>query len=311
MHALECTAQARGARDIWLRTRVPWKLFLFVISRADEASPAAGGTTMSVTDLQLKCFTVEMDGAVCIFRLNRPPANAHNLAMIREFETLITEIRFDENVKAAVMASASPRFFSAGADIDEIREKSGEYIGLLSQTSKEIMMKMRATPKVFVAAVNGHCMGGGMELALACDVRFAGKGNWKVGLPEVHLGLIPGEGGTQLAGRIMGPSRALMYMVSGESFGPEKATELGLFDELVEADEVEKKALEFAHKCADGPNKAIGFMKVALTEGLELPIYEAFAYERQLQNQLFETPDSKEGVAAFVEKRAPKWGQKK
>lgn len=264
---------------------------------------------MSVTDLQLKYFTVEMDGSVCVFKLNRPPANSHDLAMIRELEALVTEIRFDTNVKACVMGSASDRFFSAGADIKEIQEKSGEYIGLLSQTSKEMMMKMRATPKVFVAAVNGHCMGGGLELALACDVRFAGRGNWKVGLPEVNLGLIPGEGGTQLAGRIVGPSRALMLMVTGDTFTPEQATEWGFFDALVEPDEVMPKALEFAHKCADGPNKAIGFMKIALTEGLELPIHDAFAYERHLQNQLFETPDCREGVAAFVEKRKPRWGQ--
>ncbi len=265
---------------------------------------------MSVTDLQLKYLTVEMDGNVAIFRLNRPPANAHHLEMVRELEALVTEIRFDTNVKAAVMASANDRFFSAGADIQEIKEKSGEYIGLLSQTSKEMMMKIRATPKVFVAAVNGHCMGGGLELALACDVRFAGKGTWKIGLPEVFLGLIPGEGGTQLLGRIIGPSKALMLMVTGESFGPERATELGLFDELVEPDQVLPRALEFAHKCADGPSKAIGFMKVALTEGLEMPIYDSFAYERHLQNQLFETPDCREGVSAFLEKRQPRWGQK-
>jgi enoyl-CoA hydratase len=265
---------------------------------------------MSVRDLKPEFFTIEMDGAVCVLRLNRPPANAHNFAMIRELEGIVTEIRYDNDVRAVVLGSANPKFFSAGADIEEIRAKPAEYIGLLSQTSKEMMMKVRATPKVYVAAVNGHCMGGGLELALCCDVRYAGKGNWKVGLPEVNLGLIPGEGGTQFAGRIMGPSRALMYMVTGEAFGPEKATELGLFDELVEADEVEAKALAFAHKCADGPAKAIGFMKLALTEGLDLPLYEAFAYERHLQNQLFDTPDSKEGVAAFTEKRAPKWGQK-
>jgi enoyl-CoA hydratase len=264
---------------------------------------------MSVRDLKPDYFTIEMDGAVCVLRLNRPPANAHNFAMIRELEGIVTEIRYDNDVRAVVLGSANPKFFSAGADIDEIREKPAEYIGLLSQTSKEMMMKVRATPKVYVAAVSGHCMGGGLELALCCDVRYAGKGNWKVGLPEVNLGLIPGEGGTQFAGRIMGPSRALMYMVTGESFSPEKATELGLFDELVEAGEVEAKALAFAHKCADGPAKAIGFMKLALTEGLDLPLYEAFAYERHLQNQLFDTPDSKEGVAAFTEKRAPKWGQ--
>jgi enoyl-CoA hydratase/carnithine racemase len=266
---------------------------------------------MSVRDLKPEYFTIEMDGAVCVLRLNRPPANAHNFAMIRELEGIVTEIRYDNDVRAVVLGSANPKFFSAGADIDEIREKPAEYIGLLSQTSKEMMMKVRATPKVYVAAVNGHCMGGGLELALCCDVRYAGKGNWKVGLPEVNLGLIPGEGGTQFAGRILGPSRALMYMVTGEAFGPEKATELGLFDELVESDEVEAKALAFAHTCADGPTKAIGFMKLALTEGLDLPLYEAFAYERHLQNQLFDTPDSKEGVAAFTEKRKPNWGQKK
>lgn len=264
---------------------------------------------MSVTDLQPTYFQIEMDGNVCVLKLNRPPANAHNFEMIRELEGIVTQIRYDSNVKAVVLASANERFFSAGADIDEIREQSAEYIGLLSQTSKEMMMKVRATPKVYVAAINGHCMGGGLELALCCDVRFAGKGNWKVGLPEVNLGLIPGEGGTQFAGRIMGPSRALLYMVTGESFGPEKATELGLFDELVEPGEVMTKALEFAHKCAEGPNKAIGFMKLALTEGLDLPLYEAFAYERHLQNQLFDTPDSKEGVAAFVEKRKPQFGK--
>jgi enoyl-CoA hydratase len=264
---------------------------------------------MSVSDLRPKYFTIDLDGAVCVLRLNRPPANSHNFDMIREMEQIVTEIRYDFGVKAVVLGSANAKFFSAGADIKEIQEKPGEYIGLLSQTSKEMMMKMRATPKVYVAAINGHCMGGGLELALACDVRYAGKGSWKVGLPEVNLGLIPGEGGTQFAGRIIGPSRALMYMVSGEPFGPEKATELGLFDELVEADEVEAKALAFAHKCADGPSKAIGFMKLALTEGLELPMYEALAYERHLQNQLFDTPDSKEGVAAFTEKRPPRWGQ--
>jgi len=111
---------------------------------------------MSVTDLQLQYTTVEMDGNVCVFRLNRPPANAHNFDMVRELERLVTEIRYDSNVKAVMMASANPRFFSAGADIDEIKEKTAEYIGLLSQTSKEMMMKIRATPKVYVAAVNGH-----------------------------------------------------------------------------------------------------------------------------------------------------------
>lgn len=264
---------------------------------------------MAVTDLQLRHITLEMDDNVLILRLNRPPANAHNLEMIRELEALVTEIRFDAAVHAVVMASANERFFSAGADIQVIRDMPGEYVGLLSQTSKEMIMKMRATPKVFIAAVNGHCMGGGLELALACDVRIAGRGRWQVGLPEVNLGLIPGEGGTQLLGRIVGPSKALLLMVTGEPFSPQRALELGIFDELVEPDQVMARALAFAHTCASGPTKAIGFMKVALTEGLELPLYEGLAYERHLQNQLFETPDCREGVNAFLEKRKPHFGQ--
>ena len=264
---------------------------------------------MSVTDLQLKHFLIEMDGSVCILRLNRPPANAHNFAMIQELEGIVNEIRWDDDVKAVMLASANARFFSAGADIEEIRDKSAEVHRPAQPDQQRNDDEGPATPKVYVAAVNGHCMGGGLELALCCDVRFAGKGNWKVGLPEVNLGLIPGEGGTQFAGRIMGPSRALLYMVTGEAFGPEKATELGLFDELVEADKVGKRRSTSPTSARTARLKAIGFMKLALTEGLDLPMHEAFAYERHLQNQLFDTPDSKEGVRAFLEKRAPRWGQ--
>src|SRR5258708_13006584 len=141
---------------------------------------------MSVTDLQPEYFKLEMDGAVCVLKLNRPPANAHNFAMIRELEGIVTEIRYDSGVKAVVMASANDRFFSAGADIDEIREKPGEYIGLLSQTSKEMMMKIRATPKAYVAAVNGHCMGGGLGLALCCGGRYARPRTRKARPPQLH-----------------------------------------------------------------------------------------------------------------------------
>src|SRR5258705_6921891 len=147
---------------------------------------------MSVTDLQPEYFKLAMDGAVCVLKLNRPPANAHNFAMIRELEGIVTEIRYDSGVKAVVLASANGRFFSAGADIDEIREKPGDYIALLSQTSKEMMMKIPATPKGYVAAVNGHCMGGGLELALCCDMRYAGRGNGEGGRPGVNLGPDPG-----------------------------------------------------------------------------------------------------------------------
>lgn len=262
---------------------------------------------MAFDQLKLEFLRTRLEDGVGFIELNRPPANAHHTPMILELDRAVMEVRFDDRVKVAVLSSASDRFFSAGADIQMIQNESGEQVGLLSQTSKEVILKMRSLPKVFLGVINGHCMGGGLELALACDYRFAGKGSWKVGLPEVNLGLIPGEGGTQMLGRILGPARALKLMVTGETFTPEQATEWGLFNELHEADQLWPAVMEFAKRIATGPTKAIGFMKVALTEGLEMPLHDSFNYERQLQNQLFETADSKEGVRAFLEKRPPKF----
>jgi enoyl-CoA hydratase/carnithine racemase len=263
---------------------------------------------MAFDQLRLEFLRTRLEDGVAIIELNRPPANAHHTPMILELDRAVTEVRFDDRVKAATLASASDKFFSAGADIQMIRNESGEQVGLLSQTSKEVILKMRSIPKVFLGVINGHCMGGGLELALACDYRYAGRGSWKVGLPEVNLGLIPGEGGTQMLGRILGPARALKLMVTGETFTPELATEWGLFNELVDANQVWDTAMGFARQIARGPTRAIGFMKVALTEGLEMPLHDAFNYERHLQNQLFDTADSKEGVRAFLEKRPPKFG---
>lgn len=264
---------------------------------------------MAFDQLQLEFIRTTLDGGVGTIQLNRPPANAHHLAMILDLDRAVMEARFDERVKVVILSSASDRFFSAGADIQMIRDAGAEQIGLLSQTSKETILKMRSIPKVFLAAVNGHCMGGGLELALACDIRFAGDGDWKVGLPEVNLGLIPGEGGTQMLGRILGPSRALDLMITGETFSAKQAYEWGLFNKLVPSSELNDAVMTYAKRIASGPTKAIGFMKVALTEGLEMTMADSFNYERQLQNQLFDTADSKEGVSAFLEKRAPKFGQ--
>ena len=240
-------------------------------------------------------------GSVAVLTIANPPVNAMSMAVRADLIAAVQGAVADPEVQALVLIGAGGRFIP-GADIREFGKP------ISGPSGRDVIAAIEASPKPIVAALGGNALGGGLEVALGCHFRIAAP-DCRLGLPEVNLGLIPGEGGTQFAGRIMGPSRALLYMVTGESFGPEKATELGLFDELVEADEVEQKALAFAHKCADGPSKAIGFMKLALTEGLDLPMHEAFAYERHLQNQLFDTPDSKEGVRAFLEKRAPRWGQ--
>jgi len=262
---------------------------------------------MGLRELNPKFFKIEVEDNVGIIRLNRPPANAHNLEMLRELDNIIVESRFDENVRALILTSAVPRFFSAGFDINEIRDKSPEYIGLSSQYSKEVMLRMMSTKKLIIAAINGHCMGGGLELALACDLRFgANDENIKIGMPEVaNLGLIPGEGGTQFLARLVGRSKAIYLMVTGKTLSPKEAYELGILDRLIEPEKLFEETFEFAKQIAKGPTLAIGFAKLAVNEGMDLPLYNAFALEREMQNQALASEDAKEGAKAFFEKRKP------
>ena len=261
----------------------------------------------SFANLSLDYFTTETtDDHVGILRIDRPPANAHNLDMILELQRAVEAIRFDEGVRAAVLSSESDKYFSTGYDIQALQDETADHIGKSSQTSKEVIMKMRTTDTVFVAAVDGHCMGGGLEFALACDLRFIGDDeNYSLGVPEVELGLIPGEAGTQLLPRYVGRAKALKMMVASETLNPQEAIEIGLFDELVSAGEAEAEAVAFAAEVAQKPNKAVGLSKVAVNEGMEMSLYEALGHERELQNQLFDTPGSKEGVDAFLNKREP------
>lgn len=259
----------------------------------------------SFDELALEHFQTELDGHIGVARLDRPPANAHTIDMILELQTLVETVRFDDTVRVAVLGSANDAVFSSGYDIKALQEEPGPHIGRASQTSKETIMKMRTTDTLFVAMVNGHCMGGGLEFALACDFRYIGDGDYRIGVPEVQLGLIPGEAGTQLLPRYIGRSKALEMMVTGDELGPEEAVELGLFDELHPVDELEDATFEFAQELVEKPNKAIGFNKLAVNEGMELSLWDALAHERELQNQLFDTPAAEEGISAFLDKREP------
>jgi len=263
---------------------------------------------LKLAELDLEYVGTEVRDGIGWLRLNRPPANAHNLQMILELDRAVLAVRFDDDVKVAILTSALDGFFSAGADISVISDQPPHQVGLLSQTSKEMIMRMRSIPKVFIAAINAHCMGGGLELAMACDLRFAAEGEWSYGMPEIKLGVIPGEGGTQLLGRLIGLPKALDLMLRAASFGPAEAHELGLVDRLFPADRLLEEAEAYARRLVEGPMQAIGFTKIALTEGLEMPLHSGFAFERQLQNEVLTTADSREGASAFLEKRAPRFG---
>jgi enoyl-CoA hydratase/carnithine racemase len=173
--------------------------------------------------------------------------------------------------------------------------------------AQEILLKIERTPKVFVAAISGHALGGGLEIALACDFRFAAEGAYRIGLPEVTLGLLPGNGGTQRLTRLVGRTRALDMMITNQQVNAARALELGLVDRVFGVDELLEKALDYVAQLAKGPTLAIGNIKIATRLGADLPMEGALALEREAVWRLFMSEDAAEGLAAFGEKRTPEW----
>ncbi|MDQ3810000.1 MAG: enoyl-CoA hydratase-related protein [Chloroflexota bacterium] len=249
----------------------------------------------------------ERDG-VALILLNRPPANSYNRPFLDDLNAAIDEVRWDAEVRAAILASElAPRFFSAGADVANFIASSQAQRVMTVLHAHEILLKIERTPKLFVAAIAGHALGGGLEIALACDLRFAAEGDYRIGLPEVNLGLLPGNGGTQRLQRLIGRTRALEMMVSGQQIGPARALELGIVDRVVPADQLLDQALDFVARLASGPTLAIGNIKIATRVGADLPLEGALALEREAVWRLFMSEDAAEGMAAFSEKRAPVW----
>jgi enoyl-CoA hydratase/carnithine racemase len=240
--------------------------------------------------------------------LNRPPANSYDINFMQDLDAAIEAAIGDPEVKAVILKSASEKFFSAGADIKAFLANNAEANMEMIRVAHRALEKMALSPKLFVAAINGHALGGGLEMALACDLRFAAEGNYRLGLPEVTLGLLPGNGGTQRLPRLIGANKALEMMVTGETVGPEEAHRLGLVNRLLPPEELLEETQAYVHKVASGASLAIGQIKQAVYQGLALPLTEALALERDLLEPLFKSKDAQEGLQAFVEKRQPVYG---
>jgi enoyl-CoA hydratase len=245
------------------------------------------------------------DNGVALVHLNRPPANSYDRGLIDELNAAIDEIRFDESIGAAVLMSDLPKFFSAGADINMFRTVSSKARAMTILHMHEVLLKMEHTPKVFIAAIGGHCLGGGLEISLATDFRFAAEGEYRLGVPEVTLGLLPGNGGTQRLPRLIGRQKAMELLLTGKPLDPKAAAALGIVDRLLAPDRLLPEAVAFAATLAAGPTVAIGEIKLAAKQGLEMPLESALALERGGIFRLFETADAKEGLSAFAEKRKP------
>ena len=248
---------------------------------------------------------LEKSDAVGHIILDRPPANSYDKAFLDDLSLAIDEVRFDAAIKAIVVRSASEKFFSAGADVKMFASTDADYQSAFVIHANEIMSKFERTAKVVVAAINGHCLGGGLEIALCCDFRFAAEGAYNIGLPEVTLGVLPGTGGTQRLPRLIGRQKALDLMLRGAAVQPAQAKELGIVDELFPAAELLAKTSDYAAKLATGPTLAIGKIKLATVLGAGMPFQSAMLYEHEAVGRLFASEDAREGVTAFSEKRKP------
>jgi enoyl-CoA hydratase len=239
-----------------------------------------------------------------IISFNRPPANAYDEEMLIELTHQIHNIAKNPEIRVVIIKSNNSKFFCTGADISTLQNSTPGFFANFLTIAQESLDAINRTPKLFIAAINGHCIGGGLEIALACDFRIACEGKYRLGLAEVNLGLSPGMGGTQRLPRLIPKSKALKMMVTGESISPEEAFNLGILDELLPLEEYENKLFAFAKKLSNGPTMAQGYIKLSVNNGLETSLAQGLAIERAHQNQLFHTNDVAEGIKAFLEKRS-------
>jgi enoyl-CoA hydratase/carnithine racemase len=249
--------------------------------------------------------SLSADAGIGTITLDKPPANSYDLEVVQELGEAVDAAAADDEVKVVILRSASEKFYCAGADIKAFQAGPHERNMEMIETSHRTLSSIARIPKVFIAEINGHALGGGLEIPLACDLRFAGNGDYRLGTPEATLGLLPGNGGTQRLPRLIGTSRALDLMITGRTVTPREAYELGIVDALFPAGELREKTLEYAEKLAAGATRAIGNIKLAVHEGIDDGLERGLERERELVEELFLSDDGREGLAAFAEKRQP------
>jgi enoyl-CoA hydratase/carnithine racemase len=237
--------------------------------------------------------------------MNDPPANTYTYEMNRQLDEAILKARFDNDVHVILLTGNGDKFFSAGANIKMLASVDPVFKYYFCLHANETLLRLEHTPKLVIAALNGHCVGGGLEIAMAADIRIARRDAGKIGLPEVNLGVLPGTGGTQRLSRLVGKSKAIELMVTGNTFTFEEAKEMGIINDIFEREDFMNNIMEYARQFCP-PNKAamaVGHIKRACQTGSEIPMESALAIERELQSLLFKSADAKEGLNAYVEKR--------
>jgi enoyl-CoA hydratase len=260
-------------------------------------------TTTVETTKQLIQYRTE--AGVAVITMDDPPANTYTYEMNRQLDDAILKARMDNDVYVIVLTGSGDKFFSAGANIRMLSQVDPTFKYYFCLHANETLLRLEHTPKLVIAALNGHTVGGGLEIAMACDLRIARRDAGKIGLPEVNLGVLPGTGGTQRLSRLVGKSKAIELMVTGNTFSFEEAKEFGIINDIYERENFMQDVMDYAHQFCP-PNKAakaVGHIKRSVQTGSEIPMESALAVERELQALLFNSQDAKEGLAAYVDKR--------
>jgi enoyl-CoA hydratase len=278
------------------------------MSEAKTAVQNTSATTLAADSL----VQLRTQNGVAIITLNDPPANTYSYEMMQQLDRAVLDARMDEGAHVIVVTGSGEKFFSAGANIKMLSEVTPTFKYYFCLHANETLSRLEQTPKLVIAAINGHCVGGGLEVAMAADLRIARKGAGKMGLPEVTLGVLPGTGGTQRLLRLVGKTKAIELMATGELFDFERAEGLGIVNQIYEADSgaaFMEQVLTYARRftAPDKATRAVGLIKRSVQTGAEIPFESALAFERELQQQLFQSEDAKEGISAYVEKRKPQF----
>lgn len=267
-------------------------------------------TQSQMTEAPTNLVEYRVDGGMAVVTLNDPPANTYSYEMMQQLDARVLEARMEESVQVIVITGSGEKFFCAGANIQMLGSVTPEFKYYFCLHANETLNRLEQTPKLVIAAINGHCVGGGLEVAMAADIRVARRGAGKMGLPEVSLGVLPGTGGTQRLTRLVGKSRAIELMATGVLFDFEQGSELGLVNQIYDAADgtsFMSQVMDYARQFTT-PDKAagaVGRIKRAVQTGAEIPFESALALERELQQQLFQSADAKEGLDAYANKRKP------
>lgn len=262
-------------------------------------------TTQPTAEATPQLVNYRNHGGVAVIEMNDPPANTYTYEMMRQFDEAILKARMDGEAHVIMLTGAGDKFFSAGANIKMLATADPTFKYFFCLHANETLLRLEHTPKLVIAALNGHTVGGGLEIAMAADLRIARRDAGKIGLPEINLGVLPGTGGTQRLSRMVGKSKAIELMVTGNTFTFEEAKEMGLVNDIYERENFMANVMEYARQFCP-PNKAakaVGRIKRSVQTGWEIPLEAALALERENQQLLFTSEDAKEGLSAYVEKR--------